>query len=203
MKKILTITLLIMTTCLYSQDTIRTISTKEIISKVIEVNKDDIKYKKYSNINGPTYSLSKNEIISITYLNGETEMYVNSKIDKNPISQLEDVELLKKLTKKNNTVYIDSENANAIIHAKYAIGVWGYWIITKNKEEADFILRFNIRFGGLGNAFGNAQFINPETNKTLKTTKEVKNTIMRGDFNTKRGLINKIVKKEIKPMFKA
>lgn len=192
-----------MTTYLYSQDTIRTISTKEIIAKVIEVNKDDIKYKKYRNINGPTYSLSKNEIISITYLNGETEIYVDSKIEENPINELDDVELLNKLTKKNNTVYIDCDNANAIVHATYAIGVWGYWIITKNKEEADFILKFHIRFGGLGNAFGNAQFINPETNKTFKTTKEVKNTIMRGDFNTKRGLINKIVEKEIKPMFES
>ena len=73
-----------MTTYLYSQDTIRTISTEEIIAKVIEVNKDDIKYKKHSNINGPTYNLSKNEIISITYQNGETEMFVNSKMEEKP-----------------------------------------------------------------------------------------------------------------------
>ena len=81
MRKIMTISFLALTTYLYSQDTIRITSRKEIIAKVIEVNKDDIKYKKHSNINGPTYSLSKNEIISITYMNGETEMFVNSKTE--------------------------------------------------------------------------------------------------------------------------
>ena len=201
MKKILTITLLIMTTYLYSQDTIRTISSKEIIAKVIDVNKDVIKYKKHSNINGPTYTLSKNEIISITYLNGETEGFVNSKKEENPITELDDLELFKKLTEKNNTVYIDSEDKGAITHATNVIAVWGYWIITKNKKEADFFLKFHVRYGGMGNTFGTAQFINPETNKILKTTKEVKNTIMSEGFNNKRGVINKIVKKEIKPMF--
>jgi hypothetical protein len=201
MKKILTITLLIMTTFLYGQDTIRTTSTKEIIAKVVEVNKDDIRYKKYSNINGPTYSLSKNEIISITYLNGETEIFVNSKKEGNSVSELDDFDQFKKLTKKNNTVYIDSEDRGAITHATNVIAVWGYWIITKNKKEADFILKFHIRYGGMGNTFGTAQFIDPQTNKTLKITKEIKNTIFSEGFNNKRGVINNIVKKEIKPMF--
>lgn len=200
MRKIMTISFLALTTYLYSQDTIRITSRKEIIAKVIEVNKDDIKYKKHSNINGPTYSLSKNEIISITYMNEETEKFVNSKTEGNPISELDDIELFKKLTEKNNKVYIDSENANAIIHATNVIGIWGYWIITKNIEEADFILKFNIRFTVIGEAFGSVQFINPKNDRILKTTKEV-NTVMSWDFNTKRGVINKIVKKEIKPMF--
>ena len=128
-------------------------------------------------------------------------MFVNSKIEGKQINELEDTELFEKLTKKNNKVYIDSENANAIIHATNAIGIWGYWIITKYKEEADFILKFNIRFAGLGDAFGSAQFIHPLNNRILNTTKEV-NTIMGWDLNTKRGVINKIVKKEIKPLFK-
>jgi len=202
MKKILALAFSIMITFLYGQDTIRTISGEEIIAKVMEINKEEIKYKKNSNINGPTYLLSKTKIISITYLNGETEIFDNSKIEENPNREIEDTQLFEELTKKNNTVYIDSENANAIIHATNTIGIWGYWVIIKNKEEADFILKFNIRFAGLGDAFGSAQFIYPENNKILKTTKEV-NTIMGWDFNTKRGVINKIIKKEIKPMFKS
>lgn len=119
----MTLTFLIMNTYLYSQDTIRTISGKAIISKIIEVNKEEIKYKNYSNINGATYLLSKNEIISITYLNGETEIFINSKIEENPINELEDIELFDKLTTKNNTVYIESETTNAVIHATNAIGI--------------------------------------------------------------------------------
>ena len=201
MNKLITISLLMFTTYLYSQDTIRTTAGKELIAKVTEVNSEEIKFKKYSNINGPLYRLSINEIISITYMNGETEMLVNSKIEKNLENILDDTELFEKLTVKNNKVYIYSENTNAIIHATNTIGIWGYWIITKNKEEADFILRFNIRFAGIGDAFGSAQFINPKNDKILKTTKEV-NTIWSWDFNTKRGVVNKIVKKEIKPLFK-
>ncbi len=202
MKKTLTILFLIMTTFLYGQDTIRTISGEEIIVKVMELNKEEIKYKRYSNLNGPTYLLNKTEVISITYLNGETEIFSNSKIEENPDIEIGEAELFEKLTKKNNKVFIDSGNENAIIHATNAIEIWGYWIITKNKEEADFILKFNIRFAGLGDAFGSAQFIYPQDNRILRTTKEV-NTVMSWDFNTKRGVINKIVKKEIKPIFKS
>ena len=50
--------------------------------------------------------------------------------------------------------------------------VSGYWIITKNKEEADFILKFNIRFAGLGDAFGSAQFIYPKND--IKNNKRSK-----------------------------
>ncbi|MCK5856913.1 MAG: hypothetical protein KAG64_05450 [Bacteroidales bacterium] len=200
MKEIMTILFLIMTTYVYSQDTIRHISGKVVIAKVIEINKEDVKYKKYSNINGPTYLLNKKEIISITYHNGETEVFISSKKEENSAHELEDTVIFKNLTKRNNKVYIESENANAIIHATNAIGIWGYWIITKNKEEADFILKFYIRFTVIGDAFGSAQFIDPMNDKIIKTTKEV-NTLMSWDFNTKRGVINKIIKKEIKPLF--
>lgn len=201
MKKVLAIAFLLLTSYAYSQDTIRTNSSQEIIAKILEINNDEIKYKKFSNINGPIYLLSKNEINSITYLNGEMEMFDNPKIKENRISEFEDVKLFKKITKNNNTVYIDSDDANAIIHATNAIGIWGYWIITKNIEDADFIIKFNIRFAGLGDAFGSAEFIYPKNNMIIKETKEV-NTIMDWDLNTKRGVINKIVRKEIKPLFR-
>jgi len=200
MKAILILSFLILTTYLYSQDTIQTTSGKEIIAKVTEVSSKEIKFKKYNNLDGPTYNLNKNEIISIVYLNGETEVFTKVKTAENPIKELSDTELFEKLTKKNNKVYIDSDNANAIIHATNIIGIWGYWAITKNKEEADFILKFNIRYTAIGDAFGSAQFINPKNGRILKTTKEM-NTFMNLDFNTKRGVINKIVKKGIKPMF--
>jgi len=115
-------------------------------------------------------------------------------------SEVGDTLLFEKITKRNNKVFIYSENTNAIIHATNAIEKWGYWRVTKNKEEADFILKFNVRFAGLGDAWGYAQFIAPDNNTVLKTTKEV-NTMTGWDLNTKRGVINKIVRKEIKPMF--
>lgn len=105
------------------------------------------------------------------------------------------------LTKAKNKVFIESTDKNGIIHATKALGSWGYWIITENKEEADFILNFTYRFAGVGDVFGYAEFINPENRNVLKKTKEV-NSMMSMDFNSKRAVINKIVKKQIKPLFR-
>ena len=46
-----------------------------IKSKVIEIGQIEVKYKKVSNLDGPTYSISKSEILSITYDNGETDKF--------------------------------------------------------------------------------------------------------------------------------
>ncbi|NCP46416.1 MAG: hypothetical protein GW818_08360, partial [Flavobacteriales bacterium] len=50
-------------------------------------------------------------------------------------SEVGDTLLFEKITKRNNKVFIYSENTNAIIHATNAIEKWGYWRVTKNKEE--------------------------------------------------------------------
>ena len=46
-----------------SQDIITKKNGEEIKSKVTEVGEEAIKYKKFSNINGPTYSIYKVEIL--------------------------------------------------------------------------------------------------------------------------------------------
>jgi len=199
MKSLTTLLSVLITAFCYSQDTIRTVSNEKIIAIITEVNKEDIKYKKFNNPDGPTYSMNKNELNSISYFKGEKEEFVAFKTIDNA-DKLNDDELFDLLTVKNNVVFIFCENANAIIHATNTISSWGYWAITKNIEDADFILRFNIRFGALADGYGNAQFIYPETNRIIRETKEV-NTKMSMDFNTKRGVINKIIKKTIKPMF--
>ena len=81
MKRVLIITFLLITICTYSQDRIKTVSGEVINAKVLEINKDDIKYKKYNNLTGPVYILRKQEISTITYQNGETEMYNNTVSD--------------------------------------------------------------------------------------------------------------------------
>lgn len=58
-----------------AQDMIVKIDGTEIPSKVLEVNIDCVKYKKHSNLNGPTYMISKSELISINYENGEKDVF--------------------------------------------------------------------------------------------------------------------------------
>jgi hypothetical protein len=204
MKSVLTITFLFFTICTYSQDIIKTVSGEVINAKVLEINKEDIKYKKYNNLTGPVYILRKQEISTITYQNGETEIYNNTVSDDkvkpfNYSVDNFDAGLFNSMTRRNNKVFIVSDNENAIIHATNAIERWGYWITTQRRSNADFVLNFNVNFAGT-EAYGNADFINPRTGKRIRSTIEVNTSVSR-DFNVKRGLINTIVDEGIKPMF--
>ncbi len=60
-----------------AQDVIVKKDGSTIASKVLEINQNEIKYKKFNNQNGPTYSISKSEILSINYENGEKDMFNN------------------------------------------------------------------------------------------------------------------------------
>jgi len=205
MKNILIAAFLLMSICTYSQDKIRTVSGEIIMVRVLEINKEEVKYKKYSNLNGPIYIIRKQEISEITYQNGETEIFNDNEVyndNEKPINQPVDrniVALFNSMTQRNNRVYILSENENAIVHATNAINRWGYWVVTERKYNSDFILNFNIYFEG-AEAYGNADFINPKNGKKIRSTNEFR-VSPTWDLNVKRGLVNAIIEDGIKPMF--
>lgn len=58
----------------YSQDILYTSNGNKLQAKVLEINLKDIKYKDFNNIEGPTYVISKTDIILIQYSNGVTEV---------------------------------------------------------------------------------------------------------------------------------
>ena len=58
-----------------AQDIITKNDGTDIQAKVMEVEQSQIKYKKFSNLEGPTYIISVSDILMITYENGEREMY--------------------------------------------------------------------------------------------------------------------------------
>ncbi len=75
MKKILLlITSLLLTSLIYSQDKIYFKDGTEVLTKIIEINTTEIKYKKFSNIEGPLYTISKSNVLMIIYKNGDTEV---------------------------------------------------------------------------------------------------------------------------------
>lgn len=57
----------------YAQDVIVLHDGNTIVSKVLEITKSDIKYKKYDNIDGPSYSLNRSAVQKINYENGSVE----------------------------------------------------------------------------------------------------------------------------------
>ena len=58
-----------------AQDVILKKDNTTVLSKVIEVTGTEIKYKKWSNQDGPTYSINRSEVTSINYPNGEVERF--------------------------------------------------------------------------------------------------------------------------------
>ena len=57
-----------------AQDVIVKKDGSTILSKVMEINGTEIKYKKWSNMDGPMYSINRSEVNSINYQNGEVEL---------------------------------------------------------------------------------------------------------------------------------
>ncbi len=206
MKYYLSAILILITFRSFSQDRIKTVSGEVVQAKVLEVNKNEVKYKRYSNPDGPVYVLGTQEISEITYQNGEKEVFNSVK---SPAGSLENsrpsvdpsiVELFNAITKRNNRVYIVSDNDNAVVHAAKAINRWGYWVVTERKSNADFILSFNINFSG-AEAYGTADFINPRNGRKIRSTNEFR-VSPTWDLNVKRGLVNVIVDDGIRPMFR-
>ena len=60
-----------------AQDVIVKKDGSTILSKVMEINDAEIKYKKWSNQDGPVYSIKRVEVSSINYQNGEVEKYAD------------------------------------------------------------------------------------------------------------------------------
>ncbi len=58
-----------------AQDVILKKDNSTILSKVLEINSTEIKYKKWSNQDGPTYSISISEVINIQYQNGNVDKF--------------------------------------------------------------------------------------------------------------------------------
>jgi opacity protein-like surface antigen len=77
MKKFLAIVLLMAGTAVstFSQDVITKKNGDEIRAKVVEIGSTDVKYKRFGNETGPTYTLSKSEIFMIKYENGDKDMF--------------------------------------------------------------------------------------------------------------------------------
>ena len=58
-----------------AQDVIVKKDGSTIMSKVLEVNVSDVRYKKFSNMTGPTYTINKSDLLSINYENGERDLF--------------------------------------------------------------------------------------------------------------------------------
>lgn len=70
--------ILVSTTAAFSQDVIYTTGGNKLQAKVIEINTTDIKYKDFNNLEGPTYVITKMDVVLIQYSNGVSEVINNN-----------------------------------------------------------------------------------------------------------------------------
>lgn len=63
----------------YAQDVITTMQGEEIKAKVVKVGITEIEYKRWSNLEGPSYVLPKNQTFMIKYQNGEKDVFGSKK----------------------------------------------------------------------------------------------------------------------------
>lgn len=75
MKQLLVFLLLLCSASVSAQDVIVKKDGSTILSKVLEVGQDVVKYKNFSNLDGPTYTISKSELQSINYQNGAKDTF--------------------------------------------------------------------------------------------------------------------------------
>lgn len=77
MKKVLlsTLVMLSLLVSVQAQDIITTKDGKDIQAKILEITTSEIKYKKFNNQDGPTFTLEKSEVLIVRYQNGENEIF--------------------------------------------------------------------------------------------------------------------------------
>lgn len=79
MKKIFLSSFISLFTCslIFAQDVITTQEGETIQAKVLEVSPDEVKYKHYTDTEGPTYAIKKSDIFMIAYESGRKDVFKN------------------------------------------------------------------------------------------------------------------------------
>ena len=120
MKKILTLLLsIILANALYCQDILMLKNGDEIKVKVTEINSDNIKYRKWENQAGPTYTTLKSEIFKIKYSNGTQDVFRIQESTKPVVNEVSSEEVKKKQAVKTLEQYVtNSISKSEVIELK-------------------------------------------------------------------------------------
>ena len=114
LQPIFIIAALIVAVSVSAQDVIVKRDGSTILSKILEVNQDNIKYKKFKNLKGPTYTISIADIMVVNYENGDRDEFSSSMKQNSPERQNNG--MIKKTADSNNKNIIDKHN---IIHPNF------------------------------------------------------------------------------------
>lgn len=114
---------------------------------------------------------------------------------------LNKTELQQLLKSPGLKVFVMAPDAAALTHATNALQYSTGWQLVGDKSLAQVIVRFSFAAVGMGDKKGKAQFLDPKTEALIFETRTV-STAFSWDMNSKRGVIDRIVNKEIKKLIK-
>lgn len=162
-KILLTISFLMVIISVGAQDMLRKTNGDEIQVKVSEITSESIKYKKFSNIEGPLYTISKTEIQEIIFENGDKEVF-NKRIASNDGRK----SVFIKLTE-------DSQVEPTPEVWKEEIEKCSKLRLVENIEDADLIFKFRIR-RAMGEARVSVIVFNSGSDKYVWQSKKYRGT---------------------------
>ncbi len=96
MKRLFLFMLLIICELSFAQDIIVTKDNQRIDARIIEVSETTIKYKKTTNLDGPTFSVQTDKIASVIYQNGDVQTFSTSN-QNNSTPSLRDIAYIQQL----------------------------------------------------------------------------------------------------------
>lgn len=195
-KSVLTALGLIVSLTTGAQDLIITKDAQQIKAKVTEVDIDVIRYKSWLNLEGPVYTIRKNDVNVIAYANGQTETFNatsvkqagNSK-EKHPEAAGQEQRIYLSSNKRRNTLDRSTlKRLTGIVEAHQLT-------ITDDMEAADYILDFQFEPGKpMVKERGYLVLVKKQGDKEIGRTKEWKaHTNAFNGYNGSLTLLNKII----------
>lgn len=121
---------LILSVGCYAQDMIVKKDGSIIQAKVSEIGTSEVKYKKWSNPDGPSYAIAKSDILAITYQNGEKETFEDATESEVKPNSSQGPKLVSRKASENNAALIAkcSKTHTTSIKAKDKNAPEGYGI---------------------------------------------------------------------------
>jgi hypothetical protein len=156
MKNYKRVFILLLTVCYtsimcYSQnsdkaDIIITKTAQKIEAKILEIGLNEVKYKKFNYQDGPTYTVTKCEIASINYKNGEVEVFPCDEIlqtsDNQQISQVNTINLTGTYWEDRSITLQFISESQAVIKSQ-SIGMFGAILSCNNHSIKRLLKRRN------------------------------------------------------------
>ena len=196
-----------------AQDVITKKNGDDIKAHVIEVNQNEIKYKRQESPNGPLYTLSKSDILLIRYKDGTKDVFAAEQPEKNGLTEVNhEVNPDKPAVEINNSnnqsneerikagkkAYLKSSKGAGKEWGEEQLRHWKYWQIVDREEDADLTINFIVEQKAL--AFDcRIEVINPQTKEVIMKTKG--SACYAADvLNPKKGAIDKNIKEKLIPL---